>query len=214
MQEVKEICDGMLAEPPPPMTSPDDLLRSARRSRARHRAWLAVGFAAAATLAATAAVPLLAKPPGQAPDVVAAAPSSAAAPKPLPVQVADLLPEGDTFATTAQTGQVWFLRGLDDVPMPLGDLCQADYPLRFKVRVEPGSCEVITVGGVQVRTGTYRIAQSGNTAAYDVSFAIRYKDNRAIIALHVPKVAWESGQASEPILTRRQLAEMLVPASG
>jgi hypothetical protein len=213
MQEVREICDEMLAEPTPPMTSPDDLLRFARRSRARHRARLSIGFAAAATLLATAAVPLLATPSGQAARVVAADPSTSA-PMPLPTLVAAVLPEGDIYKTTTDAGQLLLMRTLGDVPMPSGDLCQAEWPLRFKVNVEPGSCEVITIGEVRIRTGTYRVPQHGNTPAYDVGFAIRYLNSKAFIAVNVPKVAWEGGQPEPPSMSRRQLAEMLIPVSG
>jgi hypothetical protein len=189
----------MLAEPAPPMTSPDDLLRFARRAQARHRTRLGIGLAAAAALVAIAAVPLLTRT--HAPDnTVIAAPTSAA-----PVPVAALLPEG-VAVTAANPSGVWVARGLADVPTPTGDLCQAELPNRFRVQVEAGSCEVFTIRGIQIRTGTYTVPQhaGAGTPTVDVLFAIHYQDNKAIMAFQIAR-------SGEPGLSARQLAETLVP---
>src|SRR5688572_10444809 len=95
MMEVKDICDRMLADPAPPMTCADDLLSFARRSRARHRARLGAGFAAAATLAVAAAAPLLVGgAPATRPPIGQAAPATSAVPAPVPMAFKDLLPVG------------------------------------------------------------------------------------------------------------------------
>ncbi len=203
MQEVKEICDRMLDAPAPPMTSPDDLLRFARRTRARHRARLGVGFAAA-TLAAAATLPLALAP--QTVQHGVAAPTSAAEPP------TALLPVGweiDVLAYDTLT----FWRTAVGVAEPAGDLCAAEMPALFKSPEVPGSCEVITIGQARVRTGLFRlVADGGSGKPFDVTYALRYRDDRAYLAFYMPKVSWDSGETPGTGMSRKELAEKLVPA--
>ncbi len=208
MREVKEICDRMLADPAPPMTSGDDLLSFARRGRARHRARLGAGFAAAATLAVAAAAPLLIDgAPATRPPIGQAAPATSAAPAPVPVAFTDLLPVGvDSFAPAGGV-KVIYMRIVPDTPVPAGDLCQAPLPMVFKVAITPGPCEVITLQGAQIRLGSYR---SNIPNSPEVTFALRYLEGKVYICLQLPAQAWDSSNTTAPTMTARELAEHLL----
>ncbi|GIH07113.1 hypothetical protein Rhe02_51800 [Rhizocola hellebori] len=198
----------MLADPAPPMTSADDLLSFARRGRARHRARLGVGFAAAATLAIAAAAPLLiGGTPATRPPIGRATQATSAAPAPVPVAFNDLLPVGVDSYTPTGGIKVIYLRTAPDAPVPTGDLCQAPLPMEFKVAITSGPCEVITLQGVQIRLGSYR-ANIPNSP--EATFALRYLEGKAYICLALPAQAWDSSNTTAPTMTARELADYLL----
>lgn len=210
MKEVKDICDQMLADPAPPMTTADDLLGFARRHRSRHRARLGAGFAAATTLAVAAAVPLLiANTPATRPPTDRAAPAPSTATAPVPMTFKDLVPVGFDSSTATGDARVIYMRIVPDTPAPAGDLCQAPLPMAFKIRVTPGPCEVITLRDKQIRLGSYR---SDTPDSPEVTFALRYFDGKAYICLQLPPAQmWDSGStAAAPLMTGRELADFLL----
>ena len=133
MNEVREICDQMLAATPPPMRPPGDVLSTARRSAVRRDRAALVSVATLAVAAVAAAVSLTTltgagTPPARTPPAEAAAPDQAA-----PDRAAAEPPEARAAHTHSAR-----MRQLLLAAVPAG-YATTDYPVSYDAGFDPAA---------------------------------------------------------------------------